>query len=382
VLVSELIDYVDQGFEIPGRNLREHLQPKHRLQAFSPEYFKNHEKLFTYSEENYEIAATAIKDREEPAPFLSTGLSEPDESWSKVDLQSLCAFFSDPARFLVNRRLGITLEEKSTYAEEREPFEVQALERYLLEDSMLRRRLQGRSLKEDFVFAVASGRLPHGPVGRGLYEGFCPGVERFAEDLLPLIGENALETLDFQIDVGGFSLTGALKDVFKEKMMRYRYARLKGKDRVVSWIHHLVLNCIRAEGYPRHTVLAGLAGKSAKDRKRVLYDYSPVDRGEEILEGLLQRYWEGLRAPLHFFTEISWPYAEARLSNNKPRDWALEQARKAWEGDEWTEGEGSDLYHQLCFAKASPIDSAFEEIAVEVFEPLLKVLREAEKGKQ
>jgi exodeoxyribonuclease V gamma subunit len=41
VLVSELIDYVEQGFEIPGRNIREHLHTRHRLQTFSPEYFKN-----------------------------------------------------------------------------------------------------------------------------------------------------------------------------------------------------------------------------------------------------------------------------------------------------------------------------------------------------
>jgi exodeoxyribonuclease V gamma subunit len=51
VLVSELIDYVEQGFEIPGGPIRDHLLTRHRLQAFSPEYFKNHHKLFTYSEE-------------------------------------------------------------------------------------------------------------------------------------------------------------------------------------------------------------------------------------------------------------------------------------------------------------------------------------------
>jgi len=371
VLVSELVDYVEQGFEIPGRTLRDHLQIKHRLQAFSPEYFKNQEKLFTYSEENYEIAATAIAERGEPAPFLSTGLSEPDESWKKVDLHGLCAFFSSPARFLVNRRLGIALEEASSYAEEREPFTVDTLERYLLEESMLRRRLQGRSVKKDVALAIASGRLPHGPVGHCVYDGFSAGVERFAEDLSRLIGENALETLDFQIDVGGFSLTGSLKDVFRERMIRYRYARLKGKDRVVSWIHHLVLNSVRAEGYPRHTLLAGLT----KERKRAFYDYAPVEQGETILEGLLRRYGEGLRAPLHFFPELSWSYAEARLSKKKPREWALEQAREAWEGDGWNEGERADVYHRLCFPKASPIDSAFEEIALEVFEPLLNSLK-------
>ncbi len=250
VLVSELIDYVEQGFEIPGRNLREHLHTRHRLQAFSPEYFKNHQKLFTYSEENYEIARTMLAGRKEPGPFLTTGLSEPDETWRKVDLHGLCAFFSNPTKFLLNRRLGIYLEERVSVTEEREPFEVRTLEQYLLEESMLRRRLQGRTLKDGFVFAVASGRLPHGTVGECVYEGLSPGVEHFAQELSPLISENALETLDFQIDVGAFSLTGSLDHVFRDKMIRYRYARIKGKDVMVSWIHHLVLNCVRRGGLP------------------------------------------------------------------------------------------------------------------------------------
>ena len=376
VLVSELIDYVDQGFEIPGGPIRDHLHTRHRLQAFSPEYFKNHQKLFTYSEENYEIAGTMLAGRKEPGAFLGTGLSEPDETWRKVDLHGLCAFFSNPTKFLLNRRLGIYLEERFSLAEDREPFEVRTLEQYLLEESMLRRRLQGRSLKEDFVFAVASGRLPHGPVGQCVYEGLSPGVEHFAEDLSPLLGKNALEPLDFQIDVGDFSLTGSLDHVFKEKMIRFRYARLKGKDLMVNWIYHLVLNSVRAEGYPRHTLMAGLSAKSNKDRNRVFYEYTPVDEGEEILEELLKRYWEGLKEPLHFFPESSWEYAELRLVKDKPAEAALVQVRKAWEGSEWNRGEMDDPYYQLCFGGKDPIDTAFEEIAVEVFEPLLKYLKE------
>jgi len=382
VPVSELLDYVEQGFEIPGRSLLEHLHTKHRLQAFSPEYFKNRERLFTYSEEHYEMASTALADRKEPPLFLGTGLSEPDQSWKKLGLQGLCAFFSNPTKFLLTRRLGVILDEKSSFAEEREPFEVQSLEQYLLEDSMLRRRLQGRTLKDDFVFAAASGRLPHGPVGQCVYQGLSAGVEHFAKDLLPRIGKNALETLDFQIDVGGFSLTGSLDHVFKETMIRYRYARLKGRDLLQSWIHHLVLNGVGAQGYPRRTLLAGLSGKSAKERKRVFHEYAPVEESEKILEGLLKRYWEGLGKALHFFSESSWTYAEARLVKQKPREGALEQARRAWEGTEWSRGESKDPYYQRCFGKEGPIDPVFEEIALGVFEPLLKSLGSAKKGKE
>lgn len=381
VLVSELMDYAEQGFEVPGGSVREHLTTRHRLQAFSPEYFKNHPKLFTYSEEDYEIAATLLAGRKEPEAFLGEGLSEPDETWKEVDLHGLCAFFSNPAKFLLNRRLGIYLEQRSSLAEEREPLEVRTLDKYLLEESMLRRRLQGRRLKEDLPFAVASGRLPHGAVGQCIYEGLSPGVEHFAEDLSPLLGGNALETLEFRIDAGGFSLTGSLDHVFEDGMVRYRYARLKGKDMVVSWIHHLALNIVAAEGYPRRTLLAGLGGTDGRERKRLFYEYEPVDGAKEILEGLLRRYGEGLKEPLHFFPESSWEYATLRLAKEKPAEAALQKARHTWQGDEWHRGEGQDPSYQLCFRRKDPIDAAFEEISEEVFAPLMKHLREAEPGK-
>jgi len=378
VLVSELIDYVEQGFEIAEGDMVEHLVTKHRLQAFSPEYFRDNPKLLTYSEENFEIAGTSLTQRKEEEPFLSGGLSEPDETWRKVDLRRLCAFFSNPVKFLLGRRLGMDLEEEISLIEETEPFEVQTLERYLLEQDMLRRLLQGGSLKDGYVLATGSGRLPHGPVGQCVYEGLSPGVERFARDLSSWISEKALEIVDFRIDVGPFSVTGSLDHVFKDKAIHYRYSTLKGKDLIVSWIHHLILNCVRPEGFPRRTLVAGLSAKGGKRGERLYREFEQVEKGEVILESLLNRYWEGLRRPLRFFPETSWAYAQERLSRERPPDVSLEKARKVWQATEWNRGESEDPYYQFCFGKGDPLDSAFEDLAEEIFAPLLKCLREGE----
>jgi len=75
---------------------------------------------------------------------------------------------------------------------------------------------------------------------------------------------------------------GSLDSVFRRRDDPLRYARLKGKDMVVSWIYHLLLNCTGAGGYPRRTLLAGLAGKSARERKWVRYEYAPVEKGERF----------------------------------------------------------------------------------------------------
>jgi exodeoxyribonuclease V gamma subunit len=379
VLVSELIDYVEQGFEVPDGDILTHLRTKHRLQAFSPEYFKGPSKLFTYAVEHFEIAGISAGARKEPEPFVVAGLSEPDRNWRKVDLRSFCAFFSNPAKFLLNRRLGIHLEEATSLMEEREPFEVQTLERYLLEQDMVRRLIRGGGMKEGLALSAASGRLPHGPVGRCIYGDLSPGVERFARDLLTFINGEALDTLDFQVPVGPFSVAGSLDHVFKDNAVHYRYARLKGKDFIVGWIHHLVLNMLRPKGLPRDTLIAGLSMKRGRQRERAYYRFEPVERAETLLQALLNRYWEGLRRPLPFFTESSWAYAGDRLAKGKAPALSLETARKTWQGSGWDKGgrgECEDPYYERCFRSRDPLDSAFEDLAVEVFGPLLESLSE------
>ena len=381
VLVSELIDYVEQGFEVHEGDMMERLLTRHRLHAFSPEYFKNRPKLFTYSEENFEIAGMSLTPRKKPEPFISTKLCEPEETWRNVDLRSLCAFFSNPAKFLLGRRLGIDLEEGFSLIEEREPFEVKSLERYLLEQDMVRRLLQSGDLKDSSVLAAASGRLPHGAVGQSVYDDLSPGVEDFSRSLSPWIAEEPFGNVDFQVHVGAFSVEGSLEHVYKDRAIHYRYAGLKGRDLMVAWIHHLMLNRIRPEGFPRCSLVAGLSTNSGRPRKVLCYEFEPVEEGEAILEGLLSLYWEGLRRPLHFFPESSWTYAQERLSNKSASEASLKSARKVWEGG-WNRGESQDLSYRLCFGESDPLDSEFEKIALEVFEPLLKFLREEQGQKQ
>ncbi|MCD6353665.1 MAG: exodeoxyribonuclease V subunit gamma [Proteobacteria bacterium] len=143
VLVSELMDYIEQGFNLPGKNIQKHFFTKHRLQAFSPEYFKKNEKLFSYSRETLRAARCILKTRETPVPYISRELSGPGEEWKSIDLNDLYRFFANPAEFLLKRRLGIYLEKKESVVEEREPFDIKGLEKYLLEEKLLKGKLTG-----------------------------------------------------------------------------------------------------------------------------------------------------------------------------------------------------------------------------------------------
>ncbi|MFP3869988.1 MAG: exodeoxyribonuclease V subunit gamma, partial [Syntrophobacteria bacterium] len=84
VLVSELTDYIEQGFHIPGGKILDHIFRQHRLQAFSPAYFTGDGKLFSYSDQNLAAARRLVEARKPPEPFIAEGLSQPGEEWKSV----------------------------------------------------------------------------------------------------------------------------------------------------------------------------------------------------------------------------------------------------------------------------------------------------------
>ena len=370
VLISELMDTIEQGFEIPGMNILDHIVTRHRLQAFSPEYFKEDKKLFSYSEENLRAARRMLEKRKVYVPFVSRGLSVPEQEWKTVDLDDLCSFFRNPSRFLLQRRLGIYLEERAILPDEREPFDIKGLEKYLLENSLMEKRLAGRDLKDLFSLTLARGLLPHGTAGECLFERLSQGVDRFAEKTGAYLQGTALDSLEVDLSIGDFRLTGRINSIYPDRLMHYRYARTKAKDHLNVWIHHLALNCLMADDYPLTSLIAGLASKGPEPGW-VAWQYLPVQDSEEILGSLLEKYWEGLIKPLHFFSESSWEYAQALLSKGKPREDALNSARNIWTGNDYIHGESVDPCYELFFRNSDPIDLEFQDIAEEVFGALM-----------
>jgi exodeoxyribonuclease V gamma subunit len=130
VLVSELLDTIDKSFRVSGRSPLDQIVIRHRLQAFSPWYFRSGSGLFSYSVDNM-LANTAAK-KEPPAFAVARIPLSPEETaeYQKLDLDTLGRFFNNPTRFFVQRRLGIFLDDKSALIEDRENFVLMSLEKY------------------------------------------------------------------------------------------------------------------------------------------------------------------------------------------------------------------------------------------------------------
>jgi exodeoxyribonuclease V gamma subunit len=127
VLVAQLTDYLKAGWHLDLLDRT----TEHALQPFSRRYFEQGG-LLTYAAEWRSAHAAAI------GPALPAGLPpyELDERF-RLKLAGLAAFLRQPVKYFFDKRLGVRFADSALVGEDEEPFVLDALDRYFLEDEML-----------------------------------------------------------------------------------------------------------------------------------------------------------------------------------------------------------------------------------------------------
>ena len=361
VVVSEVLDYVAQGFDSHGNeSVLKQLVTQHPLQAFSKRYFSGNSGLFSYSQSLADASGVIGTRQIEPVPFLAAELPQPDEEWHVVQLEQLIRFFKHPTRYLLKERLGIVLEEQKEIIDAREPFMLEGLERYALRHALLAQRLKGEDYGEMFAMLRARGQIPHGQVGESVMRGEFDELERFVARVKGACSADTIDPLEVDLVFGEKRLTGWLADVVPSGLIRFRMSKIKARDRLSLWIQHLVLNHIAPNGVDHASRWLG-----DKDQE---FNLGPVEEPERYLEQLLDLYWKGLSHPLHFFPESAFVLANDTIQS-KPDP--ISRARRTWEGGDFGAGECQDAYYDLAFRAIDPLDDEFVSLALEVFKPML-----------
>jgi exodeoxyribonuclease V gamma subunit len=373
VLVSELLDYVAQGFKLKGKDIIEdHVLTRHRLQAFNTSYF-HRGRLFSYSRENLKASQVLSPERKSPGDLVPKPLATPEAAWRRLTMQALADFLCHPAKFMAVNRLGLRLPYEAAGMEEREAFEVAGLDRYQLQQELLELKLNGASLNGSSELVRASGRLPAGIAGDVHLAQVRRDVEDFHKRLRSFKPESLQPSLPFELGVGEFTVSGSFGHVTPAGLLFYRPAAIKPKDLLRAWIEHLLWNAPGAGGKPAQTVIVGAES---------IWTIAPVSEPLPVLKSLLDRYWAGLSQPLKFFPESSYAFAAADYkattgakgrTTRTPMDFALEK----WSGKDFgPPGECEDRYFALFFRNSDALDSDFEAHARAMFHPLLEVSEE------
>jgi exodeoxyribonuclease V gamma subunit len=361
VLVSELLDYLDRAFEMPpGQRAKQFLVTGHRLHPFNVDYFSRRDhRLFSYSGDNCRAGETARSVRSKPRVFVSRPIGEPEDEWRMVDIASLIAFFRNPTQFFIKKRLGITLPDGTGMLQEREPFALDSLTQYQIEQDLLGKALSGRELEGELPLILASGRLPHGHFGATTSRKLCSDMKAFAAIVAAHVSGKPLPPVMVDMRIGEWTLTGRIDGLNETGLACYRPAPLQPKDMLKIWILHLALNCTN----PTSSVLIG---------RESMQIYRPVEDSGVLLRELLALYGRGLREPLRFFPVSSHAFAKETIEPEGKRD-PRTQAEAEWEVEK------TNTYLDLAFRNVSqPLDHDWQDLALQVFAPLLKARTEKE----
>ncbi len=369
VVVSELLDYITQGFESPDQcPIHEHISTRHRLQAFSPAYFSGG-RLFSYSRDNLRASQANGPAHMPPTSFITSPIPSPEPEWRRLTFPALAEFLCAPAKYLAQKRLRIKLPARRSSLLEREPFNLDHLERYGLETELLELRRRGMDLAKTLDILRCSGRLPACKPGEACYAQLCRSVESFYATLKPHLPEQFEPAESFELNIDSFRLSGHVSRITRAGLLFYRLATIKPSDLIRAWVEHLFWNAAQRDPKQATSVLVG---------KDALWTLRPVADARSVLRELLTLYWSGLCQPLKFFPKTSFAFADADFkalakppgkSTRTPRECAL----AIWEGDDYlAQSESQDEYIALFFRESVPLDECFETTARTVFHPLLR----------
>ncbi len=353
VVVSELQDYINLGFSASGVSPCDQLTRNHPLQPFSRRCFDSTPGLASYNQQWMPAEGT-----ERPKPFLEYPLPEPGADWSRVDICQLAGFWSHPVRFFLQKRLGLQLFDRETTIEENEPFALDALERYMINQDAVNLLLADCDTQEVYARQQAAGLLPHGPFAQNQFRKIAEIAEGVATLLRSLLSAPQLP-MDIELILGRFLLTGRIDHLFGQGRISWRAAQCKGKDLLKLWLFHLGL----------HLAQPGSQIQSFHLATDGLYELTPVQNPERILLELMDMYWQGLSTPLHFYPETSFAFARAQ------EDRKMKAAFNTWNGNMKMPGEQEDRAYTIALCGALPLDEAFTELASTIISPLLDHLQ-------
>lgn len=366
VLVSELIETVERGFRVcdtHDNQMPPNIITVHPLQPFSPRYFSGDDRLSSYARE-----WLRDPDQRGVGPFAPSELPKPQNQTQDLDLHELATFLKQPVKYLLEQRLGVDLREFDMHLEDTEAFSVDHLSAWKLKNQALMFALEGRDLGELCNRVLAEGGLPTAGFGMQAFDAVVRTVPAFAERLRAHDVQSARNTVELDLDLGGYRLRGWLHGIGTNGLLGYRVGKLRAQNRLHLWLQHLALNVLLPDDVePISTFL------SEEGSLRL----GPVSNPKDHLRELIDLYRQGWCTPLQFFAESSFTYAERRLRRGEDAATARDAAAKIWIGNPHVPGERDDPYHRIAFRGLEPLDERFEALSMVVYQPLFDAERES-----
>ncbi len=350
VLVEELLNYIAQSHCLPqdasrtcdesAEGVKAHLIHQHCRTPFDAGNFIPVSHGQSYASE---WLPAACEQGEVHAPFIQRLQDKPPE---EITLEQLQRFWRHPVRAFFQMRLGINFWLEKTELPDAEPFALDSLERFQMNQQLLNTLIAGGDPQLLFRRYRAAGALPYGAFGEIAWENQLTEMEALSEKVIAERQNGA--SVEVDLTLAGTRLVGWLSDVQPDGLLRWRPSVLNVAHGLQLWVEHVVWCATGGEGSSR-----------MYGRKSSAWHFPSLEaeQAKSYLLQLIEGYREGLNQPLLLLPNSggAWikacydPAFDAILWDEQTQQKAKNKLLAAWEGNLMVEGEGADIWLQRLY---------------------------------
>jgi len=297
IVIHELLDIINSHYQITD------LVIKHPLQSFSHHYFSNQPDLYSYNQTDLATAKALIHDEASHNAWWQGDLpSEQHEQLEIIELRDLFSFFRHPQKYFLQHGLNIRFKQLESAEPEREPFDLE--DSYRVHHQWIEAKLDNKNLSLPKL--KAQGRWISGELAEVTFEDKEHEIDLFVEKILAKQAGTAVDPLAIDIKIGSVRLVGSLTNIYSDGSLFYRYSPMKGKDFILAWLHHLIIN--RQQKQTTHLM--------SQDGS---LSFLPEHIQGTELEKFITLYQAGQQQPDAFFTEAAFSFSQQQANLNKPK---------------------------------------------------------------
>lgn len=347
VLVSELIDYIANGYVLAGdeilphkdseKILRKHLIREQLLQPFNSEYFlsqqsKGNDDLdsqsyhaISYQKLWQQVAAASHALADDNGLALEASLhhnefihgplfdDRDDAVRLYPTLDDIKQCLINPCRFFILRRLNVNLTQYWDETAIDEPFALDSLQTYLLNEALLATSLEGQGE----VFKQQQKSLGHLPAA-----GFADYLLTQSDHkITPLMAEvrgvlpstGKMPPRSDSLNIAEYQLTGQLEHVINkdgvQQVFHFRSGGFNAKQIINLWLEHVFM-CAMPRDHGAHPVGNGVGLGINKDGEIERCEFTPInsDIAQHYLLTLIEFMNQCYCKPQAFFLQLAFNY--------------------------------------------------------------------------
>jgi exodeoxyribonuclease V gamma subunit len=367
VLLRELLDYVDSGFdpvdEQPPPSAR--ITRVHPMQAFSLRNFTAASPGYDQHWFNTALLIENDNDQQTTESWPSQPLPKSTEIDETLDLGLLNRFYQHPIRFFFNTRLGIRIPFEEA-VEDEEMFGLNGLHKWAIVHQLAERFLDGEPLERSQF--SARGLLPHGNAASSEWYAVLSEYQDLFECLMEFQDRpRESRVIKCQLDDGRL-LSGEIAQFYPGTgLMQFSASKsIKARALISLWLNHLAL-CAAEQ-------LSNLECSQliAPGTSGLRFDWLEAATAKTLLGDYIKLLQQGLGYPLPVFPNTSYAW-----TLEPDPEAATAKAMLAWKGSRFgtgIAGERDDAYIRLALNNnvADPVnDIQFQQCARQIYQPAI-----------